>query len=126
MSVGGKGAVIPSCNASSYTASTSAGDFNHQLIQTLPAWLSHASAGIGPPRAPWQFWQRKISVVPEITAPKFGGSPNSQCFSNHAKLSDKLETFNIGVTPITFIFSSRLHCLRNHCWIGSVQGAVAT
>ena len=34
---------MPSCKASSYTASTSAGVGNHQLIQTLPAWLSQAS-----------------------------------------------------------------------------------
>lgn len=69
-------------------------------------------ARIGPPRAPWQFWQRKISDLPEITAPNVGSSPNAQCFcqpmlSNHAKLSLRLETFNIGVTPMTFIFSSR-------------------
>src|ERR1051325_1242435 len=104
MSVGGQGATIPSFKASSYTASTSAGDSNHQLIQVLPAWLSQGSRGIGPPRVPCPFWQRKISEVPEMMAPKVGGSPKSQCFrqpsfSNHAKLSGKLDTFRIGVTP---------------------------
>src|SRR5215216_191119 len=108
ISVGGHGAGIPSFKASSYAASTSAGDSTHQLIHVLPAWLSHGCCGIGPPRAPWQFWQRKISVLPETTAPKVGGSPKSQCFfqpsfSNHAKLSSKLVTFSIGVTACTFI-----------------------
>src|ERR1051325_1697081 len=111
MSRGGHGATIPSFNASSYIASTSAGDSNHQLIHTLPAWLSQGSCGIGPPRAPWQFWQRKISAAPDLIAPNVGGSPHSQSFSqpsfsNHAKLSGKFETLRIGVIAWTFISNS--------------------
>src|SRR5215211_638464 len=110
MSVGGHGAGMPSFNASSYTASTSAVDPSHQLIHVLPAWLSQGSRGIGPPRAPCPSWHKKISELPQTTPPNVGGSPQSQpfrqpSFSNHAKLSARLETFRIGVRPMIFILS---------------------
>lgn len=62
------------------------------------------------PRPPWSSWQRKISTSPpsEQTAPKVGGSPQSNPrfhphFSNQAKLSKTLETFKMGVMWLTFM-----------------------
>src|SRR5204863_6855277 len=104
LSLGGIVTVAPCSRASRYAASTAAGDSSHQLIQTPPLSSSPSNWGIGPPRDPWQFWQRKISDLPLPTAPKLGGSPQSQIFSqpsfvNHAKLSSMFETFSIGVRP---------------------------
>src|SRR6266571_5650026 len=104
--------VIPCCVASSYAASTAAGDSSHQLIQTPPVSSSPTNCGIGPPRDPCAPWQRKISDLPLQTAPNVGGSPQSHAFSqpsfeNHSKLSTMLETLSIGVCPSIFITASQ-------------------
>src|SRR5580692_10426163 len=73
--------------------------------------LSSASWVVGSepfPRPPWPFRQRKISTLPEQTAPKVGGLPHwkpfvQPSFSNQATLSRKFETFRIGVTALAII-----------------------
>src|SRR5262249_54367681 len=51
---------------------------------------------------------QKISHSPEPTEPKLGGFPQSQHFfqphfSNHAKLAEISETFNMGVSALTYM-----------------------
>src|SRR5262245_15869831 len=78
--------------------------------------LSAVSSPSGPnvaftpplPRPPCAPSQRKISHFPERTHPNVGGSPQSQIFSqpsfaNHAKLSPRLATLRIGVSPCASI-----------------------
>jgi hypothetical protein len=70
--------------------------------------LASATASLRP-------WHRKISHVPEPTAPNVGGVPQSQYFfhphfSNHAKLAAMSETFNIGVRPCAIMIEKDNSC----------------
>src|SRR5215467_7822211 len=60
------------------------------------------------PRPPWAPRHRKISHLPEHTAPNVAGVPQSQpfCqphFSNHANVATRSETLRIGVRPLAFM-----------------------
>ncbi len=88
-------------------ASTSSTQMDIQTPLSLSSEVK-VSVLVPLPRPPWPSWQRKISTLPLLTAPNPGGSPQSQSFfhpslSNHAMLSAKFETFNIGVTPCAII-----------------------
>src|SRR5579863_352058 len=105
MSVGGKTTSRPAATHCRWTASTSS-------TQTdIQAPWSAVSSPSGPkvevlvplPRPPCPPWQRKISHLPDPTAPNAGGVPQSQHFlqphfSNQAKLAPMSETFKIGVS----------------------------
>ena len=110
MSVGGK---VTSSSAAKHCLWTSSTSSTQTDIQ---APLSAVSSPCGPnveafaplPRPPWPPWQRKISHSPDPTAPKVGGVPQSQHFlqphfSNHTKLLEMSDTFNIGVTCFAFM-----------------------
>src|SRR5215467_15914381 len=60
------------------------------------------------PRPPCAPRHRKISHLPEQTAPKVGGVPQSQAFchphlSNHANVAGMSETLRIGVRPLAYM-----------------------
>jgi len=110
MSVGGK---VTSSSAAKHCLWTSSTSSTQTDIQTP---LSAVSSPCGPnveaiaplPRPPWPPWQRKISHTPDPTAAKVGGVPQSQHFlqphfSNHTKLLEMSDTFNIGVMCFAFM-----------------------
>src|SRR6184192_3268130 len=101
------------CSAAKHCLWTSSTSSTQTDIQ---APLSAVSSPCGPnvqafaprPRLPWPPWQRKISHSPDPTAPKVGGVPQSQHFlqphfSNHTKLLEMSDTFNIGVMCFAFM-----------------------
>src|SRR5712692_6095389 len=80
----------------------------HRHPHSLSAVWSSSDANVDVfaprPRPPCPPWQGKISHSPDPTAPKVGGFPQSHSFlqphfSNHAKLAEMSDTFNIGVMP---------------------------
>src|SRR5262249_354032 len=69
-------------------------------------------------------WQRKTSHAPQPTAPKLGGSPQSQSFfqpsfSNQMKLWPMSETFRMGVSPFACMaILQHKQRGRSQPWIG--------
>src|SRR5688572_8912894 len=103
MSVGGKVTSTFALRHSSWTASTSSTQIDIHTPLSPDAVNSPVAGTVLLPRPPWPSRQRKISHAPEPTAPKPGGSPQSQTFfhprlSNHLKLCPMSETLRIGVS----------------------------
>jgi hypothetical protein len=114
MSVGGKVTSTRADKQSLWTSSTSSTQID---IQTPWSKLSSPSTvnvvEFAPfPRPPWPPRHRKISHSLEPTAPKLGGLPQSHNFrqpnfSNHKKLAEMSETFNIGVMCLALMAHSQ-------------------
>src|SRR5215470_4935310 len=110
MSVGGKVTSSSAATDWRYTASTSSTHIDiHAPLSATWSPSSPKVAMLAPrPRPPCPSRHRKISYLPDRTAPNEGGDPHSKPFSqphfsNHATLAAKSLTFRIGVMCVTFI-----------------------